>query len=104
MRSSMPKWLPRQHEFQPRSPKEQAMDDEKFDRLSMQFHRLREQASRRGALGLLMGGVLAAAGGLRADQTKAKYKHHNDDYYHHHHGGNGHHHNDDYYHHHHGGN
>jgi hypothetical protein len=62
------------------------MDGEAFDQLSVQFHRLREQATRRGALGLLMGGVLVATGGLRGNLAGAKYKHHHhDDYYHHHH-------------------
>lgn len=51
------------------------MDGESFDRLSVVVHRLRDQATRRGALRLLIGGSAAAVGGLIASETEAKKKH-----------------------------
>ena len=48
------------------------MDGESFDRLSVVVHRLRDKATRRGALGLLLGGSVAAASGLLADDADAK--------------------------------
>ena len=48
------------------------MDGEAFDRLSVQWQRLRERATRRGALRFLLGGSFAAAIGLPADQSEAK--------------------------------
>jgi hypothetical protein len=51
------------------------MDDKAFDRLSVMVHRLRDQATRRGALKVLFGGAVAAAGGLLADETDAKKRH-----------------------------
>ncbi len=50
------------------------MDGESFDRLSVVVHRLREQASRRTALRLILGGSLAAAGALTAVDGEAKKK------------------------------
>jgi hypothetical protein len=50
------------------------MDGETFDRLSVQLQRLREQATRRGALRLLLGGSLAAAISLPVEQSEAKNK------------------------------
>ncbi len=47
------------------------MDGETFDRLSVGVHRLRERVTRRGALGVLLGGTLAAVG-LSADETDAR--------------------------------
>jgi hypothetical protein len=52
------------------------MDGESFDRLSVVVHRLRDQATRRGALRLLLGGSVAAAGGLLTQDADAK-KHKN---------------------------
>ena len=48
------------------------MDGESFDRLSVVVHRLRDSATRRGALGLLLGGSLAAAGALWGQDAAAK--------------------------------
>ena len=48
------------------------MDGKSFDRLSVVVHRLREQATRRGALRLLLGGSLAVAGTLVADEGEAR--------------------------------
>jgi hypothetical protein len=48
------------------------MDGETFDRLSVVVHRLRNTATRRGALGLLFGGSLAAAGTLLGEDASAK--------------------------------
>jgi hypothetical protein len=48
------------------------MDGKSFDRLSVVVHRLREQATRRGALRLLLGGSLAVAGTLAADEGEAR--------------------------------
>lgn len=53
------------------------MDGESFDRLSVVVHRLRDRASRRGALGLLLGGSVAAASGLLAHDAGAKNKNKN---------------------------
>jgi hypothetical protein len=53
------------------------MDGESFDRLSVVVHRLRDQATRRGALRLLFGGTFAAAAGLAADDATANHKHKN---------------------------
>lgn len=53
------------------------MDGESFDRLSVLVHRLRDRATRRGALGLIVGGSLAAAGGLLADDAAAKNRNKN---------------------------
>jgi len=59
------------------------MDGEAFDRMSVRWQKLREQATRRGALRFLVGGSLAAATGLQVDRTEAhkknknKYKNHN---------------------------
>lgn len=50
------------------------MDGEAFDRLSVQWQRLREQATRRSALQVLLGGSLAAAIGLAGDRSEAKNK------------------------------
>ncbi len=47
------------------------MDGESFDRLSVVVHRLGERATRRGALGLVLGGSLTAAGGLFAEDAGA---------------------------------
>jgi hypothetical protein len=47
------------------------MDGESFDRLSVVIHRLGERATRRGALGLVLGGSLTAAGGLFAEDAGA---------------------------------
>jgi len=56
------------------------MDGEAFDRLSVRWQRLREQATRRGALKYLLGGSLAVAIGLEADQSEAKNKKHKHKY------------------------
>ena len=72
----MPEGLPNSKGFR-RNPKEQAMDGEAFDRLSVQWQRLREQATRRGALRFLVGGSLAAAIGLDVDRGEAHKKHKN---------------------------
>ncbi len=53
------------------------MDGESFDRLSVVVHRLRDQASRRSAFRLLLGGALVGAGALAADDTDAKKKNKN---------------------------
>jgi hypothetical protein len=55
------------------------MDGESFDRLSVVVHRLRDQATRRGALRLLAGGVVALASELLADadDAEAKKRHNN---------------------------
>src|SRR5215217_8779025 len=50
------------------------MDGESFDRLSVVVHRLRDKATRRGALGLLLGGSVAAVSGTLADDAGAKHK------------------------------
>lgn len=51
------------------------MDGSSFDRLSVDVHRLREQASRRGALRLLLGGsLIVAAPGLAAEAHGKKKK------------------------------
>jgi len=49
------------------------MDGESFDRLSVVVHHLREKATRRGALGLLLASSAAAAG-LLQDDASAKNK------------------------------
>ena len=51
------------------------MDGESFDRLSVVVHHLREKATRRGALGLLLGGSAAAATGLLANDAAARNRH-----------------------------
>jgi hypothetical protein len=48
------------------------MDGESFDRLSVVVHRLRSKATRRGALGLVVGGSIAAVSGLLADDASAR--------------------------------
>ena len=48
------------------------MDGKRFDRLSVVVHRLRDQASRRGALRLLLGGTAIVATGLLPDEADAK--------------------------------
>ncbi len=48
------------------------MDEKSFDRLSVVVHRLRDKTTRRGALGLLFGGSLAAAGTLLGEDAEAK--------------------------------
>jgi len=53
------------------------MDGESFDRLSVVVHRLRDKATRRGALGLLLGGSVAAVSGMLADEAGAKNKNKN---------------------------
>ena len=53
------------------------MDGESFDRLSVVVHRLREKASRRTALRLLLGGSAVAAGGLLVDSADARKKNKN---------------------------
>ncbi|MCC7025065.1 MAG: hypothetical protein IT338_19695 [Thermomicrobiales bacterium] len=50
------------------------MDGEAFDRLSVAVHRLRGQATRRGALRMLLGGSVAAASGLLGHDAEAKKK------------------------------
>lgn len=53
------------------------MDGDSFDRLSVIVHRLRDQASRRSAFRLLLGGALVAAGVLASDEADAKKKNRN---------------------------
>lgn len=53
------------------------MDGESFDRLSVAVHRLRDQATRRGALGLLLGGAVAAVTGLAVEETEARKRRRN---------------------------
>lgn len=53
------------------------MDGESFDRLSVVVHRLGERATRRGVLGLVLGGTLTAAGSLLAEDAGAHKKHKN---------------------------
>lgn len=48
------------------------MDPDSFDRLSVVVHRLRERATRRGALGLLVGGAVAAVAAVFGDDAEAK--------------------------------
>jgi hypothetical protein len=48
------------------------MDGESFDRLSVVVHRLHDNATRRGALALVLGGSAAALSGLLADDAGAK--------------------------------
>lgn len=50
------------------------MDGKSFDRLSVVLHRLHKQGTRRGALGLILGGSLAAVNGLLAGDADAKKK------------------------------
>ena len=55
---------------------------ESFDRLSVVVHRLRDKATRRGALGLMLGGSIAAASGLLTEDAAAKKhnkRHRNDE-------------------------
>jgi hypothetical protein len=47
------------------------MDGERFDRLSVVVHRLGERATRRGVLGLVLGGSLTAADSLLAQNVGA---------------------------------
>ncbi len=47
------------------------MDGDSFDQLSVGVHRLREGVTRRGAVGVLFGGLLAAVG-VNADETDAR--------------------------------
>jgi hypothetical protein len=57
------------------------MDGSSFDKLSVSVHRLREQASRRNALRLLLGGAAAAATGVAVStDTDAKKKKKNKKY------------------------
>jgi hypothetical protein len=53
------------------------MDGESFDRLSVTVDRLRDRATRRGALGIVLGGALVAASRLRGDGAVAKNKNKN---------------------------
>jgi hypothetical protein len=55
------------------------MDGESFDRLSVVVHTLRDRATRRGALRLLLGGSVAAVGGLLGRETAANQRNHNND-------------------------
>jgi hypothetical protein len=57
--------------------KGRSMDGESFDRLSVIVHRLREKATRRGALRLLLGGSVAAAAGSLAGETEARRRRRN---------------------------
>ena len=50
------------------------MDGSSFDKLSVNVHRLREQASRRNALRLLAGGAVAAVGGIVAGHSDSEAK------------------------------
>ena len=52
------------------------MDEASFDRLSVIVHRMRDQSTRRGALRLLLGGSVAAAGALVTAETDAKKNKH----------------------------
>ena len=51
------------------------MDGQTFDRLSVVVHRQQETRTRRGALGLVIGGALAATSTLLAHDAGAKHKH-----------------------------
>ena len=53
------------------------MDGESFDRLSVVVHRLRDKATRRGALGLVLGGSVAAVSGMLTDDAGAKKRNKN---------------------------
>src|SRR5687768_5243786 len=53
------------------------MDGESFDRLSVVVHRLRDRATRRGALRMLAGGAVALASGLLGDEAEARKGHNN---------------------------
>src|SRR5687767_9928700 len=53
------------------------MDGDSFDRLSVVVHRLRDTATRRGALGLLLGGSVAAVSGLLAGDAEARRRNRN---------------------------
>jgi hypothetical protein len=53
------------------------MDGESFDRLSVVVHRLRNKTTRRGALGLALGGAFAAVSGLLTDDAGAKKRNKN---------------------------
>jgi hypothetical protein len=48
------------------------MDAESFDRLSVVVHRLRAKATRRSALGFVLGGAVAAANGLLSEDAGAR--------------------------------
>lgn len=48
------------------------MDGESFDRLSVTVDRLRDRSTRRGALGVMLGGLLAASSGLLSDAEARK--------------------------------
>src|SRR5215203_4669912 len=48
------------------------MDGESFDRLSVVVHRLRDKATRRGALRLVLGGSIAAVSGMLAEVADAR--------------------------------
>lgn len=50
------------------------MDGESFDRLSIVIHRLRDKATRRSALGLALGGSVAAVSGLLAEDAGARHR------------------------------
>jgi hypothetical protein len=53
------------------------MDGESFDRLSVIVHRLRDKATRRRALGLLLSGSVAAVSGVLADDAGARNRNNN---------------------------
>src|SRR5687768_5500606 len=53
------------------------MDGESFDRVSVVVHRLRNTATRRGALGLALVGALAAVSGLLPNDAGAKKRNKN---------------------------
>jgi hypothetical protein len=53
------------------------MDGESFDRLSVIVHRLRDKATRRSALGLLLSGSVAAVSGMVADNASARDRNRN---------------------------
>jgi hypothetical protein len=53
------------------------MDGESFDRLSVVVHRLRNTATRRRALGLLLSGSVAAVSGMLADDAGARDRNRN---------------------------
>ena len=48
------------------------MDEGSFDRLSVMVNRMRDRSTRRGVLGVVLGGVLAAGTGLLGDDAAAQ--------------------------------